>query len=291
MTKKTHEEMRTAMEDHARRSLAAMRQEAESGYPDAKRYLAQVQPTYIEAWPRGLCSLSIAQADVTLTLAEAATIGRHMAEFGEAFTSDEPLLPIEIRVNDAVSRFPRGAFIRLGSRSPKDSFLAHRAGSMRVLSATTEIIRENSPLRFILDASERMYDDLTLALHACYEPHIFVRQWVTLDKWQEFRCFMRKRQLVGISQYYYMDGALPDIIQNADVIKWAIERFFGQFRQESHLEDVVFDVYVARTQRGNESAWEVRLLEINPFFEMTDPCLFDWRDGGDFASGAFRFVE
>ena len=33
---------------------------------------------------------------------------------------------------------------------------------------------------------------------------------------------------------------------------------------------------------------EVELIEINPFFEMTDPCLFDWRGGGDF-DRTFRY--
>jgi len=32
--------------------------------------------------------------------------------------------------------------------------------------------------------------------------------------------------------------------------------------------------------------WEVKLLEVNPFFEMTDPCMFAWKDGFD---GSFRF--
>ncbi len=270
------------------KTLAAIEAEKVAGYPMAKEYLKQVLPTYIESWPAALCSLSIAQVDVPLTLPQANSLGSHIIELGEAFDPG-PIDDIISTVNQAVQKFPNGAFVRLGSRSPKDSWLAGREGSMRVVTITGEITAANSPLRFILDCSERMYEDLTLAVHSNYEPHIFVRQWINLEKWQEFRCFMRGRRLVGISQYYYRDGAMPEIIQNAELIRWAIDVFFNDFQCESHLDDVVFDVFVTKKTSGNENVWEVKLLEINPFFEMTDPCLFDWRNNGKSLDGSFKY--
>ena len=146
------------------------------------------------------------------------------------------------------------------------------------------------PLRFMLDCSERIYEDLLLAIHENYPPHIWVRQWAEIPRWSEFRCFMRERKLVGISQYNYIDGEVfPEIGRDAGTIRWAIgEQFFPMFRKASHLNDVVFDVWVrVSTMRDNTRDWSVKLLEINPFFSLTDPCLFKW--SGDDFDGSFRF--
>ncbi len=56
----------------------------------SKAYFDMVRPTYIEAWPAGLARLSIAQADVPLTLAEARDLGTNIVEFGEGFVVRTP---------------------------------------------------------------------------------------------------------------------------------------------------------------------------------------------------------
>lgn len=237
-------------------------------------YWERVLPTYIENWPNALCSLSIAQVDVPLTVEEARRLGSNIIEWGETFGPMQPIEDIRARVADAVDRFPAGAFVRIGSRSPKDSWDGHRNG-FRILPGT-------DPLRFLLDVSERIYEDLTLAIQHDYAPHIFVRQWQNILRWAEFRCFMRDRKLVGISQYNYLDNEVfQEILGEHKRIEQTIHGFFEQFRTASHLDDVVFDVFL-------KHGWECRLLEINPFFEMTDPCLFTWTGGGDF-DGSFRY--
>lgn len=249
-------------------------------------YWDKARPTYLENWPPELCNLSVAQVDVPLTPEEARALGQNITEYGETFvelTADQPL-PADVsgirrRVSDAVGIFPAGAFVRLGSRSPKDSWRWAREGpKVRV---------GEDPLRFLLDCSERVSDDLHLALANGYAPHVFVRQWVEMPPWSEFRCFMRGRRLVGVSQYHR--GFAPEVAANADLVLWALPQFFRQFRAASHLDDVVFDVFVKVRKKGNETEVEVKLLEINPFFEMTDPCRFSWTGGGDF-DRTFRFT-
>lgn len=244
-------------------------------------YWERVLPSYIENWPAALHSLSIASVDVPLTVGEANLLGANMIDFGECFDlppgTKRDISHIRQRVADAVAGMPNGAFVRLGSRSPKDSWDGHRNGFK-----TTPGM---DPLRLMLDASERIYEDLTLAIQHGYAPHIWVRQWIDIPRWAEFRCMMRGRKLVGVSQYNYLQGeSFPEIVGNHGTIQWVIEQFFPAFREASHLDDVVFDVYLKRwTRRDNYSEWECKLLEINPFFCMTDPCLFAWNkefDGG-----------
>jgi hypothetical protein len=250
-----------------------------------------VLPTYIENWPAAMHSLSMASIDIPLTVDDAKRLGCHIVEFGECFleffqaTTDAWQIPdisdIRTRVGDAVASLPNGGFVRLGSRSPKDSWKGHRHGFKTAAG--------DDPLQFMLDCSERIYEDLTLAIQHDYAPHIFVRQWMTIPPWSEFRCFMEDRKLVGISQYNYLRGEFfPEIVQYGGSIEWAIrEMFFPEFRRVSHLDSVVFDVWVKRwTARDNTSVWEVKLVEINPYFNLTDPCLFAWGKAFD---GGFRY--
>lgn len=245
-------------------------------------YWALVAPTYIEAWPPGLHRLSLASIDVPLTREETLALGSH-TEMAEAFRVEpgQPLDALIARVDEAVQRMPKGAFVRLGSRSPKDSFAGYAHG-FRVSTGAEAVER-------LCDSLERIPEDLLLALDHDYLPHIWVRPWLTIPAWAEFRCFQRGRRLIGISQYQYLDDAVyPEIGRHAATIRWAIERFHERFRLACHLPDVVCDVVVrvheqheVRPVAGRDwlvptTVTEVKLLEINPFFELTDPCLFEW---------------
>ena len=55
-------------------------------------------------------------------------------------------------------------------------------------------------------------------------------------------------------------------------IRLAIYTFFNEFRGKCHLNNVVFDVFVTMQQHSGVS-FQVKLLELNPFFEKTDPCV------------------
>lgn len=244
-------------------------------------YRNLVVPTFLENWPKELEQLSIAQVDIPLTLEEAEAVGTNIIELFELFPephfrSLQSILP---RIDSAVRRFPNGAFVRLGSRSPKDSLHGYSHG-----------FRCNDgvhAMKILLGVSERVADDLQAALEWKYEPHIFVREWVIIPQWAELRCFMKNRKLVGISQYNYMSGHLEFLDKNVIPIRFAVEQFFDRFRIASHLDTVVFDVFVKHRQLENVHDWNVKLLEINPFFEYTDPCLFSWKKQDDF-DGSFR---
>ena len=279
-----------------------------------------VRPTYIENWGRGLHSLSIASIDIPLSVDDARRLGTNIIEFGEAFCEtqeerehnqraaesankliaakitgnlkesikevgfvqpqfkQEDIGDIRSRVSSAVTKTPSGAFVRLGSRSPKDSRGFHEEGG--------RILPGEDPLRFMLDCSERIYEDLLLAIQHKYPPHIWVRQWIDIPRWSEFRCFMRDRKLVGISQYNYLeDEVFPEI--DPEFCRWAIEAFFPSFLSATAMRDVVLDVYIkTKTTAPHQVVTEVKLLEINPFFELTDPCLFSWH--GNDMDGSFR---
>jgi hypothetical protein len=100
---------------------------------------------------------------------------------------------------------------------------------------------------------------------------------------------MKNRKLIGISQYDCKNlGHCPEIAANQKQIKYAIEMFFETFKIMSHLDDVVFDVFLKEIEKTTNPFFEVKLLELNPLFDKTDACLFDWQNN-DF-DGSFRFL-
>jgi hypothetical protein len=251
--------------------------------------MARAQFTYIENWPSPLYDLSIPHIDLPLNQDEARALGSNIRHFGHWFGSGpaKPLDRIAQRLAAALDAFPGGAFVRLGSRSGKDSDFAQACG-MRVTSL-------RGALLMLTDGSERIALDLRCALYLGYEPHIFVREWREIPNWAEFRCFMQDRRLIGISQYDCINlRHVPEIAGQAHGINAAIESFFQEFRQHVHVADVVFDVYLQPGARNDQRSFDVRLLEMNPFCTKTDACLFRWSPAdsaaGDF-DGSFRYLD
>ncbi len=238
----------------------------------------RVRPTYIENWPPALRALSISDVDIALSLGEAAALGLRNPKFRiPCEVAPEPLCRVEREIGAAIERFPRGAFVRLGSRSGKDSEHAETFG-LRVTTAT-------AALACLTERSRRTAYDLRLALSNAYAPHVFVREWVDIPAWAELRCFVRGRALVGVSQYDVKSlGHSDELASVESEVRREVERFMPSFVDASHLDDVVADVFF---EAGEPE--RIRLLEINPFDVNTDPCLFTWDGGGDF-DGSFRFL-
>ena len=246
--------------------------------PPIRRHDDAVQ-TYLENWPNELRSLSIPQVDIPMTREEATALDSQIIDWGEAFAEAPiPAHSLVAKVEAACARMPGPYFVRLGSRSPKDAFYWPK----------DELKAENADevLQLLTAGSERVYEDLKIGLHFNYEPHIFIRQWIDIPEWAEFRCFMKDRKLIAVSQYYYRK-VHRQILDEWDGIQWSIEQFFNrQFRHASHLDSVVFDVFVRLKGNATYNSaccgnlpwrnWEVKLLEINPYWNLTDPCLFSW---------------
>lgn len=245
---------------------------------------AAVRATYLESWPVALRTQSLRQVSIPLSLEEAGLLRQRAAAPHRGWgteTVPEGLERVGEALHEALRSFPEGAFVRLGSRSAKDSRYALHRG-LRVFSA-------GGALAMLTSGSARVAFDLRLALHQGYAPHLFVREWVDLPAWAELRCFMRDRRLVGISQYAWGLGASQELHTHAPCLERAVRRFFPVFHEACHLDDVVFDVFAVTPLPAGDVLPTVRLLELNPFSPKTDPGLFTWEHGGDF-DGAFRIV-
>jgi hypothetical protein len=245
-------------------------------------YWDLVFPTEIENWPRGLLECSIETAIVGLNQEQTTalrTTNLYSLEMGmekPPKNAAKVLNDLKAVLSGVISaRFPNGAFVRLGSRSPKDSWDGIHKGFR---------CRHGQRVLKLLTDSERIHDDLLLAKHHNHLPVLVLRKWIDIEDWQEFRVFIKDRRLVGISQYGY-DDFYPQIPARLPEIEATIREEYETVINLLPANNMIAD-FVLFEKDGRLKA---TLLEINPFFIYTDPCLFDW-DKDTFDTFNFRYV-
>jgi hypothetical protein len=87
----------------------------------------------------------------------------------------------------------------------------------------------------------------------------------------EFRCFVRDKQLVGISQRE-VTTFYPTLLEKKNDLLWLIEEFFtDNVRLKFESENYTFDVYVMKDGRA-------KILDFNPWGAFTLPLLFTWEE-------------
>jgi hypothetical protein len=184
---------------------------------------------------------------------------------------------------DLVARTYQGAFLKTSLRSPKDSEYAKKRHF--------KVVSGRDALHFILDSRERLYDDFALFQKYDYTPQAVFQKWVYTPKWSEFRCFVKDRKLIGISQNNHHGLPYYTIIhKHNEAIREAIEEFFyKEYLPVVHVDDSVFEVSVRRNPK-DRMKWRARFIEVNPFASTTDTCLFSWKDDLSDFDGSFRYV-
>lgn len=87
----------------------------------------------------------------------------------------------------------------------------------------------------------------------------------------EFRCFVRNRKLIGISQRE-VTGFYPGLIEEKDKLETEIRKFYtDKVSMEFDSESYTFDVYVQKDGK-------VKVFDFNPWCEVTLPLMFTWEE-------------
>ena len=183
-------------------------------YEVDKGYFEFVKPTFIENWNKELYNMSIAQVGLKLSFYEMKVLHTYLnGEFSEGAVNYYPELKDSVkeikndlisRIDKYKSRFPYGFFVRLGSRSPKDGFDFYKTSG--------HCFNGKQALNTLGDSSERIYIDILEALQCNYNSYIWLRDWLNFEPWQEFRCFMYNKQLIGITQYNLLNHEIFAIV-------------------------------------------------------------------------------
>jgi D123 len=170
-----------------------------------------------------------------------------------------------------MTHYPMGAHLRLDLCSFKTD-----TGSPRAVGV-------NGALWVLRQPNPRAAGLIRRGLQDGAELSLFLFPWLPIPQWAEFRIFVRDRRVIGVSQYH-ADATFPEIARHEAALTVALAAFVAQVLPRLSLPDVAIDVFAEPTPDG----FRIRLVELNPMVQRTDPCMFTWANGGDF-DHSFRF--
>jgi hypothetical protein len=163
---------------------------------------------------------------------------------------------------------------KLNWSSPKDALhMALSKNSMACKSANDIYLLLKSSI-FVTHDLEHAFDDCvglpsqdpTLA-DIPYK--LILRPFFKINTSFEFRCFVKDRTLVGISQRDLKYVGYPP--QLLDDMESHIQSFFDNTLKMTFPDpNFIFDVYIPKPHT------RVRLIDIDPWAPRTDPLLFSW---------------
>ncbi len=196
------------------------------------------------------------------------------------------LTALQTRIDNAISKLDsnqRGVFVKLSTRSPKDSHVAFAKGKKLFQSKVSSInptpnnklillqealidslnVKSGAEAVELLVSSTRVGEDLEYGLEGSDSDAAFsercklvVREWVQLPLWSEFRGFVWGRKLTALGQYNH-PVVFPDLKAKVPVILDDIKVFFESVKGSIPLDNYIIDF-----------GWTpncVYLVEINPF--------------------------
>lgn len=180
---------------------------------------------------------------------------------------------------DLIRRIEEGIASLGGSVFPKMNWTAP-ADAAWIMADKTLRCDSVGDVLLLLKSSDDISDDLTSALEEREDgeearPVDFVlvlRAWSDLHPSSEFRCFVKDRQLVGVTQrqpHFYPHLCEDEMQQRLREELWFFYHDKVKDRFDEACTDYVFDVYVDRKFR-------VWLMGFKPAGRATQPILFDW---------------
>ncbi|KAJ0975153.1 hypothetical protein J5N97_017118 [Dioscorea zingiberensis] len=197
---------------------------------------------------------------------------------------------LEDAVNRSITVLGGAVLPKLNWSSPKDAAWISSDGSLRCTSF--------SDIALLLRSSDSISHDLSQALTLCSDAsldppstafYLALRKWYpSLRPEMEFRCFVRRRRLIAISQRE-VTTFYPVLPDRKHEIQPLIERFFDEVvRERFGSEDYTVDVYVTSDER-------VKVVDFNPWVAFTLPLMFEWKELEEEGFGEqgveFRVIE
>ncbi|EXJ87601.1 cell division cycle protein 123 [Capronia epimyces CBS 606.96] len=176
----------------------------------------------------------------------------------------EPWSDIHERIRSTIYELGGKVVPKLNWSAPKDA----------TWMATTNDMECRTPndIYLLLKSSDFVTHDLEQAFDGCIDQaeipyHLVLRKSFNLNPSLEFRCFVRKRKLIAISQREM--NYFEFLFELRQSFKAKIQDFLERL---SDFPDAnfVFDVYIPPP---HDRVW---LIDINPWAPRTDPLLFSW---------------
>ncbi|PWC09899.1 regulator [Brenneria roseae subsp. americana] len=223
--------------------------------------------TFIENWSEDILSLSFKSEGIELHERDVIAIGACTDEFMTARgLLEKPVFSTQLceDIEYALSVLNKPAFVRFGG-------VSYHGASLSRLNTVDGVVKQLSV------SSHRVASYLWDCLQSSTPVWLFLREWRDIPRWGEFRCFIRDGKVVGVSQYHCMEY-FPFLKEKENEIRLQIIMFLQKFLPVLHMDSVVADIAIDY----KDEEFNTTLIELNPFIQRTDACLFSWVNGGDF---------
>ncbi|KAL5501449.1 hypothetical protein ACEPAH_8709 [Sanghuangporus vaninii] len=182
---------------------------------------------------------------------------------------------VDAKIRQAIEDYG-AVFPKLNFSSPKDASWILPSSSPLKCSAPSEVYMLLKSSDFVLHdvEEESVFEGCTSDAErelSRYELELVLRKWYHVDPSREFRCFVRSKKLLGISQrdqnfYPYMNEQ-----ETRKKIVDTIEKFWMREIQRTwSTEDYTFDLILTRDLQSGH------IVDFNPYAPRTDPLLFTY---------------
>ncbi|KAJ1817621.1 hypothetical protein GGH91_000653 [Coemansia sp. RSA 2671] len=163
-----------------------------------------------------------------------------------------------------------------GKVMPRMCWSAPKDASWMAMGNSLEC-RNPSDIYVLLKSSDKISGDLINGRYlpkeqlGDIEHELVLRQWSNLVPSMEFRCFVKNKRLVAVSQ---IDYEYYEFLENMrDEILTKLGLFFDEHvREKFPSENYCYDAYVAQTVD------RVYLIDFEPWTPSVDSCLFEWSE-------------
>lgn len=210
-------------------------------------------------------------------------LGSHRVDGKVAPPFDQLILleQLEEHLTALIARFPNGVFARLGSGAPRDSPEGKR---LRFRCRTgKDVVR-------VLSTSEKTLVELVRADEAGEDATICLREYQLIPRHEEFRVFIRDREVVGASQYHHRENMTSAYAKHNDDYRFALDNFFrDELEPALPVDTVVADCWLHGRRFGNVRMLSGRLIDLNPWSYWTDAKLFSWPTVNNWPKNPYEF--
>ena len=183
-------------------------------------------------------------------------------------------LDVHQKIQETISELGGSVVPKLNWSAPKDALhMALSKNSMECKSANDIYLLLKSSI-FITHDLEHAFDDCVDSTPKTITPadisyNLILRPFFDINTSFEFRCFVKDRTIIGISQRDLKYVGYSD--QLLKQLQTTIQDFFDKKLKRTFPDpNFAFDVYLP------EPYDRVRLIDINPWAPRTDPLLFSW---------------
>ncbi|ERF74735.1 hypothetical protein EPUS_04904 [Endocarpon pusillum Z07020] len=181
---------------------------------------------------------------------------------------------LHARIQSTIAELGGKVLPKLNWSAPKDATWISPTNDMECRTA--------NEIYLLLKSSDFITHDLEQAFDGCVAdeepipiPYVLVlRKSFNINPSLEFRCFVRHRILIAVSQremnyFAFLFEMRPKLLERIQTFLQD-DLLSSEYFSNGDLENFIFDVYIPPP---HDRVW---LIDINPWAPRTDPLLFSW---------------